>query len=578
MTAKDKDTIYIDIDDEITGIIDKLKGSPSKVVALVLPKRASVFQSIVNMKLLKRAADSSKKNLVLITSEAGLLPLAGAAGVHVAKTLSSKPTIPLAPALTDDSEDTVDEDAGQSDEVPIDGATPVGLLAGAAALTPPPAEGGVETLELDDDIPPEAATKPPAGGRSFDPPKSKGKKDKKLKIPDFDRFRMLLVVGALILALLISGIIFATVALPKATINIKTDATSVDANLGLNLSTTAKTLDLPNSVIPAKLASQQKSYSQQAPTTGQKNNGNKASGAVTLTNCSGDNILLPSGTGLSSGGNTFITQQTVNVPDSVYSKDGSCHNNGHANVDVIAQNGGTSYNGANSFTVAGYSSSNLSGTPSSTISGGTDNIVQTVNQNDINTAKNKIPATDESVKKALETQLKSQGLYPLSATYTAGTPVVTSSPALGQVGNTVTVTEMVTYTEFGVKQEDLNKLIDDNVNNQIDPSKQKILDRGLAKAVYNVDSINNTSAQITLSTKVTAGPDLNINDIKQQAAGQKAGAIKASLSSNPDVTNVDVKLSPFWISSAPKKTSRITVHIAKPASTSKSSNSGAGNP
>ncbi|HZL07920.1 MAG TPA: hypothetical protein VFC50_01875, partial [Candidatus Dormibacteraeota bacterium] len=83
MAAKDKDTIYIDIDDEITGIIDKLKVSEGKVVALVLPKRASVFQSIVNMKLLKRAADSDKKNLVLITTETGLLPLAGAAGVHV---------------------------------------------------------------------------------------------------------------------------------------------------------------------------------------------------------------------------------------------------------------------------------------------------------------------------------------------------------------------------------------------------------------------------------------------------------------------------------------------------------------
>ena len=113
--SNDKDTIYIDIDDEITGIIDKLQASDGKVVALVLPKRAAVFQSIVNMKLLKRAADSSKKNLVLITTEAGLLPLAGAAGVHVAKTLTSKPEIPSAPQLPDDNEETVQEDG---EEVP----------------------------------------------------------------------------------------------------------------------------------------------------------------------------------------------------------------------------------------------------------------------------------------------------------------------------------------------------------------------------------------------------------------------------------------------------------------------------
>ena len=70
-----KDVIYIDVDDEITGIIDKVRRSGQKIVALVLPKRAAVFQSIVNMKLLKRAAEEAQKNIVLITSEVGLLPL-----------------------------------------------------------------------------------------------------------------------------------------------------------------------------------------------------------------------------------------------------------------------------------------------------------------------------------------------------------------------------------------------------------------------------------------------------------------------------------------------------------------------
>ena len=68
MADTSKDTIYIDIDDEITSIIEKLQGSQEKIVALVLPKRATVMQSVVNMKLLKRTADESNKKLVLITS------------------------------------------------------------------------------------------------------------------------------------------------------------------------------------------------------------------------------------------------------------------------------------------------------------------------------------------------------------------------------------------------------------------------------------------------------------------------------------------------------------------------------
>src|SRR6185437_3032447 len=108
--SADKDTIYVDVDDEITTIIDKVRGSSGKIVALVLPKRASVFQSVVNMKLLKRAADIAKKHLVLITTGANLMPLAGSVGLHVASTPQSKPEIPPA-ALPSTPEDEIAEEA-----------------------------------------------------------------------------------------------------------------------------------------------------------------------------------------------------------------------------------------------------------------------------------------------------------------------------------------------------------------------------------------------------------------------------------------------------------------------------------
>jgi hypothetical protein len=146
MTTSNKDTIYIDIDEEITGIIDKVRSSPGKIVALVLPKRASVLQSIVNMKLLKRSADEAKKNLVLITSEAGLLPLAGSVGLFVAKTPQSKPEIPTPPQLADDSEETIDETGAGEFSKAAAANRPVGELAAAGAIA-----DDMETLELDDD-------------------------------------------------------------------------------------------------------------------------------------------------------------------------------------------------------------------------------------------------------------------------------------------------------------------------------------------------------------------------------------------------------------------------------------------
>jgi hypothetical protein len=563
MAANDKDTIYIDIDDEITGIIDKLKISKGKVVALVLPKRAAVFQSIVNMKLLKRAADSSGKNVVLITSEAGLLPLAGAAGVHVAKTLTSRPEIPTAPKELADDEEAIDEDSGATvDETP-DPSKSVGELAGATT-----AADGVETVMLDDEsVAPEAAgAAAPAAAKTFEPP---AKKDKKLKIPDFDRFRLLLALGGLALILLIVFFVFAIKVLPKATISIKTDATSLNTNLGLSLSPTAKKLDQSNNTLPAKLAQQQKTYTQQVPTTGQKNNGNKASGSVTVTNCTGADYNIPAGTGFSSGGNTYISQESASVPDSTYKKNGDCNNTGKASISVLAQAGGSSYNkpaGA-SFTIAN-NPGDLSA-QGGTMSGGTDNIVQTVNQNDINSAKSKIATSDSDIKHTLSSQLSKDGYYTIEATFSPGTPAVTSSANVGDVANNVTVTETVTYTEFGVHKDDLRTLVINSIKDQIDTNKQSILNDGVDQANYNVDNLSAAGGQLTMTTTAAVGPDLDVNTIRESAVGKKPGAVKSDLQNDPDVTSVDVKLSPFWVSTVPKKTSKITVNIAKPTPSTK---------
>lgn len=558
--ANDRDTIYIDVDDEITGIIDKLQASSGKVVALVLPKRAAVFQSIVNMKLLKRAADSSNKNLVLITTEAGLLPLAGVAGIHVAKTLNGKPEIPLAPKLNEDVEEAVDEDGEVT--AATAGDQPIGALAGK-----PPVDNGVETLTLDDDKLPEEGAAAAAAPKAFTPPKKTPKgTNKKLKIPDFDRFRLLLAAGALGLILLIVFLILAIKVLPKATITIDTDSQKIDSNLSLNLSTTAKKLDESSSTVPAKLSQQQKTYSQQVATTGQKNNGNKASGSVNMSAgpCSGDVPAdVPAGTGLSSNGQTYITQSNMSFAPAV--KGGKCTFQGTGSVTIIAQNGGSSYNGATSFSVAGRS--DVSASVASAVSGGTDNIVHSVNQNDINNAKSKINTNDPDVKKKLADDLHKSGYFVIDATFSSGTPTTTQSANVGAVADNVTVTETVTYTMFGAHKSDLETLVDNDVSSQIDTSKQKIQSEGIDTATFNVDSQTNTGAQVTMDAKAIAGPDIDIPGIQKSAMGQKAGAVKANLENNPGIKSVDVHLSPFWVSTVPKKTDKIKIVITEPKTT-----------
>jgi divalent metal cation (Fe/Co/Zn/Cd) transporter len=200
-----------------------------------------------------------------------------------------------------------------------------------------------------------------------------------------------------------------------------------------------------------------------------------------------------------------------------------------------------------------------------------------VNQNDINNAKAKVSTNNSTAQQTLDSQTKGDDYSPINATFSVGTPTVSSSANVGDVANSVTVTETVTYTVYGVQQAAFKSLIDSGINSQINTTKQSILNDGLSNASYNVINQSTTSAAITVSTTAEVGPQLNTSAIISAAAGQKSGTIQSQLSNNPDVTGVTVHFSPFWVSTAPKNTSHITIQIAKPTTT-QSSNSNASNP
>jgi hypothetical protein len=68
-----------------------------------------------------------------------------------------------------------------------------------------------------------------------------------------------------------------------------------------------------------------------------------------------------------------------------------------------------------------------------------------------------------------------------------------------------------------------------------------------------------SSAVLLVNEDTTAVPIINVASVKKLAEGKKAGDIKSALNAWPGVKSVDVKLSPFWVSKAPKKDGKIKV-------------------
>lgn len=548
MTTESKETIYVDIDDEITSIIEKVGASDKKIVALVLPKRATVLQSIVNMRLLKRTSDNAKKSIVLITSETTVLPLAGTVGLYVAKTLQSKPYIPAGVAEAPLAND-IEDDASVEEEPEIDPETPVGELAGE------------EAIEVDNDEP--EVVEDVVAAAAVTGKAKKSKKDKKLKIPNFDSFRKkLALAGGILLLLLVAWYVMFKV-LPKATIIIKTDTTTTAVDVTFTASTTAKTLDAEAKIVPAISQELKKENTQKVPTTGEKNLGEKATGDMTLslTDCSESQVTVPAGSVVSSGDLNFVTQESATLTRVLIGND--CRNSDFPNVStasvgVVAQSAGGKYNlSSRNYTLPNFG--NVSGNGSN-MTGGTDKIVKVVAQADVDSAKTKaLEQNTDAIKKELSDTLKKQGYVPVPETFANSEPVVVATPNVGDEATEVTAKVTITYSMLGAEQSGVKTLVENEAKKQIDTSKQSITEDGMSTATYQVfDRQPNGTTRMNVKTTVVAGLQLNADQVKQEVAGKRRGEVQQILN-QPGIKDVEIKFSPFWVTKVPTNPSKITI-------------------
>jgi hypothetical protein len=551
--AESKDTIYIDVDEEITGIIDKVQNSPKDIVALVLPKRASVLQSIVNMKLLKRAEAQNNKKVVLITSETRILPLAGATGLFVASNLTSKPYLPPVPKPGGAAPAPA---KAEPEEVEIDPETPVSQVAPDAKFA-----DASDEIEIDNTPKPAEAAAAAA---------AKPKKKNKMKVPNFGRFRKKAIIIALIVLLLIFGLIWALFMAPRATVILKAQTNKLPISFGFVADPNADGVDINNGVVRAITKTDKQDFSEKVNTSGTQNKGKKASGSVTMTarKCGGNPFnapsSIPAGTGVSTNSVTFITQNNASFTTSgaTTDSDGCFIYPATSDTSITAQSGGKNGNVNNAdFSVAGRSDVSASGGAS----GGTDNIVKIVSQADVDKAKERLNGEPNTAHDQFVSELKEKGYVPIEDSFKANPGDYTVTPAVNSEGDQVTVSVTKTYTMMGINQDDLQKLIDDQVKQQDQGKGQSVLSYGIDQADIKFNSAGSLAddgqTPLTIDTDVVVGPDINQDDIKNKIAGKKTGEAQDILGQIPGVKSPSVKLSPFWVGSVPGSHAKINLVI-----------------
>lgn len=529
-----KDVIYIDVEDDITAIISKVKASKDKIVALVPPKRIGVLQSAVNLRLLARAADQGDKRLVVITNNHALMSLAASANLPVAKNLQSKPELAAISALEiDDGEDVIDGND-----------LPVGEHARQSGDT-------VDDETIAD--PAVAATRlatPPKAGEATKPARAKGGS----KVPNFNTFRKKLIIGIIAGILLIAFLVWATIFAPRATIVVsaKTNDSSVNAKVSVG---DKLTTDLSKNTIKAVRASKSEKKTIDFAATGSKNVGERAKGTVRFStnNISNLGTSIPAGTSLRTSGDlVFVTDSTVTI---------TINNYQNASTTVTAAEQGAKYNAA---------TGQLSGAPSGisasltdATSGGTDRVVKVVTAEDVQKAKETLV---EGESKEAQSQLKSQlkDATVVNGSYRVDYNDLKSTPDVGaeSEGGNAVLTATVVYGMYGVADGELSKYLDAYLKKQLGSDRdQRVFENGAEKSEFQEVTNTATGADLTLIATAKLGPKLDENEIRRDSLGLKTGEIQETLQSIQGIEEVEVKYFPFWVSSVPGDEKKVNVQF-----------------
>ncbi len=551
-----KDVIYIDVDDDVTAIIGKIKKAKEKIVALVPPKRAGALQSAVNLRLLDRMARAEKKQLVLITNNQALIALSASAKIPVAKNLQTKPEIAEVAALVvDDGDDIID-----GSELPVgDHAKSVKVKDGTAAAVIAASSMRSDDIDATDlDIDGEAIAGPVAastiakGGMA----KSAVKKPGKSKIPNFDSFRkklfLIIAGGVALIALLVWMFVFA----PAATIVITASTTPTPVNATFTLGGTAAT-DYSKGIVNSVSQQTQKNETVDFTATGQKDTGHKATGTVKFSTNDASTAIngatIPAGTKLTtSSGLVFLTDNSVSIGPSNYT---------NAQVGVTASGSGENYNGA---------SGSLSGAPSKisavlvgTTSGGTTQIVTVVSSDDVDRAMGQLVGASTDTQKSDLKKKFTNGEVIIDSSFTVDRAASTSTPAVGAAApdGKATLTVPTTYTIQAVPKNELDKYLRASLESNIDKSKQKVYNTGIDSATIDNYQKNADTMTATVNATGSVGPIIDEAAIKDQVKGKRYGEVQQALQTMDGVKSVDVQFSYFWVQTVPNNPNKITIQF-----------------
>lgn len=565
-----KDTFYIEPEDDITDIINHIKASKQKIIALVPPKKLNVLRSSINLKLIARTAKIHDKAIVVVTTDPTLMKMAALSSLPFAKNLNSRPTLPSEFNEADLEYPVKAKKASPSDEIEInEKAASSGSVSRVRTANEDAANRANTTSNLTKNstmnLDSEEVAKNSEDEESDNHPK---------KILTLDSLKNRIIIGVVAAVLLIGSFVWTFILAPAAKISVKIKTIAENFSENVSFVTDAKQAVSKDGKFFLETASLEKNSEVEFEATGEKNVGDKATGELrliatfdmsttTATASRPDVVTVPQGSAFAYRNFNFLTDQEVKI-----SWDGSisnCDAGRHSGkcqvaktVKATAIEGGAKYN--IEAVSSGWQSSvaGVEGYANSAFKGGTDKIQKIVTASDITKAKEKLTEAD-GAKEELFEKVPSDDIK-IEDSYKKVTADPTSSPAVDQPteNGKAKLTAKTTYSVNYVDKTAIEEYVKSVVSTRLG-SDQKIYETG--NIFIEKFQNNNNSAIAKIKATLKTGPEVTEQSVLEKSLGKKVGEVTTLIKSINGVSDVEVNTSFPWVRQIPNDANKVSIKI-----------------
>jgi len=541
---------YLDVEDEITTAVTRIRASEEPHLALVLPPGSRIGTSRINFRLLAREARESQRSIAIVTVEPGVRAIAVSAGL-------------AAYASVGEYEAAGAVDAGAEPGRPTVVTPPAPESESRAPVEPEPAP-----LVEPQPAPPTATPRPEP---AFDLPLAGGLRRETAPAPGQRRGFVIALVALLAVALVLAAV-GALLVLPSATITVVPRIEDVGPiALTIVADPQATEPDLVTGVVPAQTVEFSLRASRVFDVTGVKVSETKATGTVVFTNLdTGGRNTIPAGSIVATDSNVrFATLAAVTLPRAKIIG-GTRIVPGRATVRVEA--------------VAAGESGNVAANAIDNVPSGEDPIVLQVSNPDATTGGTRTETKQVSqddldqALAALSTDLDSQLAAALAepATAPAGTTLVQDTAAmgdpapepapkslLGQEVETFELTLSATATVLAIDESGLEPLAREALTAELPTGREVLPDT--VQVTIGEPRVEEGRVTIAVSVTARAWQPLDAAALLARVRGLSVAEAYAALESYGEVT---IETSPFYVGTIPTLDDRTTLTISSPASPS----------